>query len=72
VPIITSRNTSMAEIIQNDECLISANNKEELSKKIQEFLLGNNKERIHQAYERSSDFSQEKFAQKLLKIYETI
>tara|TARA_Y100000385_G_scaffold195339_1_gene202206 strand:- start:1673 stop:2776 length:1104 start_codon:yes stop_codon:yes gene_type:complete len=72
VPVITSKDTSMAEIIQNDECLISATNKTELSEKIQEFLLDNNEKRIHQAFERSRAFSQEKFAQKLLKIYETI
>lgn len=72
IPVITSKNTSMAEIIVQNEALINPNNIAELSEKISYFLAHNMSVQIEQNSKRALDFSQEKFARNVLKIYESL
>lgn len=72
VPVITSRDTSMAEVIQNEACLVDPTDRKELSEKIAQFLSQENSDLIEEAHVRSLDFSQELFAQKVLKIYKSL
>lgn len=69
VPVISSINTSMAEILQNEDALIDPYNPQDLAKKIQEFLGQNNQDQIDRNFKRAQEFSQEKFARHILSIY---
>lgn len=71
-PVITSKNTSMAEIIINEDNLINPKNIAELSEKITYFLANNQAEQVAQNYLRALAFSQEKFASDVLKIYKAL
>lgn len=68
-PCISSENTSMAEILQNDDCLINPNNALDLSDKILNLLTTNSDKLVEINYTRSLEFSNEKFASSILKIY---
>jgi glycosyltransferase involved in cell wall biosynthesis len=72
VPVITSRDTSMAEILNNENALIDPSSPEELAAKMQEFLSRNMQEQIKLNYERAKDFSQEKFVKQILGIYKRL
>jgi len=72
VPAITSENTSMAEIIQNKDTLINPHNIAELSEKMTYFLTHNMSVQIEQNHQRAFNFSQEKFASDVLKIYTSL
>ncbi len=72
IPVITSRDTSMAEIIKNEDCLINPADHKELAKKIAFFLKQSNTEVIERSYHRALEFSQELFAKKVLEIYQNL
>lgn len=69
-PVITSLNTSMAEIIQDTNCLINPLSPQEIADKIDEFLNSENQEIVLKAFERAQEFTNKKFAQRVLKIYD--
>lgn len=71
-PVITSKATSMAEIIQNEECLVNPKDIKGLSHKMHEFLQSDNTSRIKKAHLRSLEFSQEIFAKQIKSLYESI
>lgn len=72
VPIVTSKHTSMAEIIANEETLIEPSNIDQLADKINQFLTSPEQAGIEKNYERALLFSQKKFAQEVLNIYEKL
>lgn len=69
-PVISSLNTSMAEIIQDSNCLINPLSTEDLAEKIDSFLSSDNEELISKSYERALEFTNDKFAQRVLKVYD--
>jgi len=72
VPVISSKETSMAEILQNEDALVDPYDEQELAQKIQHFLRSNNTLQIAQNFKRAQEFSQEKFANQLLEIYKKL
>ena len=72
IPVITSKKTSMAEIIQDEDALINPHNITEISEKILYFLNKNMEQKTAHNYNRSLDFSPTKFAGDVLKIYEAL
>ncbi|MEZ4979427.1 MAG: glycosyltransferase family 1 protein [Chitinophagales bacterium] len=72
VPCLSSSNTSMSEILQNEDCLINPKNSKDLADKILHLLNTNSEQQVHKNYLRALEFSNEKFASSILKIYETI
>lgn len=72
IPVITSKDTSMAEIIQNEDALIDPNNEDDLKEKILAYKRGDLQQHVAKNLERSKAFSQNKFAQDVLKIYEDL
>lgn len=72
IPVITSENTSMAEIIQDEDCLINSTNVESLSEKISWFLTSNVKDKVEANYLRAKMFSSKNFASNVQNIYESL
>ena len=72
IPVISCKETSMAEILQNEEALIDPYDGQELALKMHQFLKGSNTEQIAQNFKRAQEFSQEKFAQEILDIYKKL
>lgn len=72
IPIITSKQTSMAEIIEDEEALISPYSADELADKINQFLNNAQQASIEQHYKQALNFSQKKFAQQVINIYEQL
>lgn len=71
-PVVTTKNTSMAEIIQDENNLISADNIEEIAEKMSYFLVNPQFANTEKHYTRALDFSEKKFAQQVLDIYEKL
>lgn len=71
-PVVTTRNTSMAEIIQDETNLISADNIGEITEKISYFLVNPQFANTEKHYTRALDFSEKKFARQVLDIYEKL
>lgn len=69
IPVITSLNTSMAEIIQNSDCLINPLSTEELAEKIDFFLETDTTQLVAKAYTRALEFTNKKFAERVQTIY---
>lgn len=72
IPVITSINTSMEEIIQQKDALINPNNVNSISSKILSFLKQYPEDLVKKAHQRSLMFSKEKFAREVLAIYENL
>jgi glycosyltransferase involved in cell wall biosynthesis len=72
VPLITSENTSMAEIVKNDKLLINLNDVHLLKEKISELIHSDTKEIVEQNYQSALQYSQSIFANQVLKIYEEL
>lgn len=69
-PVISSLNTSMAEILQNLDCLINPLSTEDLAEKIDAFLANDTKALVNKNYERALQFTNKKFAQKMTSVYD--
>jgi glycosyltransferase involved in cell wall biosynthesis len=72
IPVITTENTSMEEIIVDKNTLISHTNQEALAQKIEQFTANNHSAMIENNYERAMQFSANVFAQKMMKFYKTL
>lgn len=70
IPVITSLNTSMAEIVNNIDCLVNPLSAEDLAEKIDTFLENDNSDNVNQNYNRALEFTNKKFAEKMTKIYD--
>jgi len=70
IPVISSLNTSMAEIINNMDCLINPLSAEDLAEKIDTFINIDTTEIVNKNYARALEFTNKKFAEKMLKIYD--
>ena len=68
--VITSLNTSMAEIVNETECLINPLSAEDLADKIDLFLSTNQEILIEKNYNRSLEFTSQHFAKNVLALYE--
>ena len=71
-PVISSRDTSMAEILDNEDALVDPNNVEELRDKILAYKEGKLHEHVAKNFERAQTFSNIKFAQGVLNIYQEL
>lgn len=69
-PVITSLNTSMAEIVQDNDCLVNPLSTGNLTEKIDDFLQQDLTEKIEQNYRRALAFTPKAFAQNILNIYD--
>lgn len=70
IPVITSLNTSMAEIVNNMDCLVNPLSAEDLAEKIDTFIENDTAEIVNQNYTRALEFTNKKFAEKMMKIYD--
>jgi glycosyltransferase involved in cell wall biosynthesis len=70
IPVISSKGTSMAEIIDDDGALIDPNKPQELADKIQEIFKQDSSLLEAKNFKRAETFSQERFAKEVLSIYE--
>lgn len=68
--VITSINTSMGEIVKDTRCLINPLSVEDIADRIDSFLENKNQHLITQNYKRSLEFTNKKFAQQVVNIYD--
>ena len=72
IPVITSFNTSMAEIVQDTKCLINPLSPEDIADKIDDFLDNPNEKIIEDNYNRAQYFRNIEFAKRVNKIYKSL
>jgi len=70
--VITSINTSMAEIVQDTNCLINPLSAEDIAEKIDFFLENKSLETIENNFLRAQYFTNTKFAKRVLKVYDEV
>ncbi|MGB1018746.1 MAG: glycosyltransferase family 4 protein [Chitinophagales bacterium] len=72
IPVITSLNTSMAEIVNNNICLVNPISTEDIKDKIEFFLQEDVSEIVKQNYTRAQQFRNTNFAQDVIKVYNDV
>lgn len=72
IPVLTSKKTSMAEIVADENCLLNAYDTDEIASKIKEHLVKDNSEMIEKNYQKSLEFTNMNFAKNTLKVYDSI
>tara|TARA_B110000037_G_C17118906_1_gene504957 strand:+ start:2327 stop:3427 length:1101 start_codon:yes stop_codon:yes gene_type:complete len=70
--VITSINTSMAEIATNTKNLVNPLSVTDLADKINLFLENNDEELIEENFQRALNFTSIKFAERVLKVYDEV